>query len=513
MRPYQAYVENDCRRRPSLDGLRQFLSNPVSGNQACRITSLDFYRNSQKPQKTALDLRTLRSYLDVHDSDSSAGCERSNPFAGEITESQHVNGRIFIIEDLTKDIIELLGSALVIDPMFFAAHVHAAGDESQNQTPDRSMLPSQLKRRNFINILYHRTIQFDENVSLPYNTLRRYTNVPRKVVVLPISEDRHVGLVQHCTSVLCVTHKRLWLGIVLVDPPLGHPAGDDFFYRLEQGGSLIPIRLASKFFQGGYEDSFTAPPARSFDLAQLPYSNRTGLLDDLVCYWSSDDAKPFEIHSGDLGSLSYYPLQIVAGEWVKYLGVMYRAIKQYEYSTAIKNTKHELDKLNADMGALQRWRRRSMSSTHKIQTVLRMLRNNMAETPASRVSFLVEDYEYIASRIEEFGNRLERMLPVVTSLVQIIDSRRSFDETANVSRLTAMALVFVPLTYISSLFSMNSKLGPGGPLFWVYFAVAIPITIVVYLIARPPAGLLRLLFGRACRIPVGLYDRRGKMDV
>ncbi|PVH90834.1 hypothetical protein DM02DRAFT_508286, partial [Periconia macrospinosa] len=69
--------------------------------------------------------------------------------------------------------------------------------------------------------------------------------------------------------------------------------------------------------------------------------------------------------------------------------------------------------------------------------------------------------------VEDFGRRLETMLPVVTSLVQVIDSRRSFDETANVSRLTVMALAFVPLTYVSSLFSMSEKLGPGGSLFWV----------------------------------------------
>lgn len=106
---------------------------------------------------------------------------------------------------------------------------------------------------------------------------------------------------------------------------------------------------------------------------------------------------------------------------------------------------------------------------------------------------LMDDYVYIASSIDEYGRRLENMLPVVTSFVQIVDSRRSFAETANVSRLTYLALVFIPLTFTSGLFSMNANNAPGGSDFRIYFVVAIPVTIFVFLLARPPSSLIRRL--------------------
>ena len=105
-------------------------------------------------------------------------------------------------------------------------------------------------------------------------------------------------------------------------------------------------------------------------------------------------------------------------------------------------------------------------------------------------NLLIKDYSHIASSIDIYCRRLNDMVPIVTSLIQIIDSRRSLLETTNISRLTHLALVFVPLSYISGLFGMNENIAPGGKdfwlYFWLYFVVCIPMCIIVYAIARPP---------------------------
>ena len=99
---------------------------------------------------------------------------------------------------------------------------------------------------------------------------------------------------------------------------------------------------------------------------------------------------------------------------------------------------------------------------------------------------LIEDYEHIASTIEIYDRRLDATVPIVTSLIQIIDSQRSLQETANITRLTYLALVFVPLTFVASLFSMNDKITSSAQYFWRYFAVAIPVCALVLFIARLP---------------------------
>ena len=103
---------------------------------------------------------------------------------------------------------------------------------------------------------------------------------------------------------------------------------------------------------------------------------RHGLMEDLMYYWSIKLPECFDSKEPSLMSFSYYPLKIIAAEWVKYLALMHRSIKQYEYSNRddAQNFLDDLEKLNSDMRALQSWRRRSMSSQQKLQAVNRLLR-------------------------------------------------------------------------------------------------------------------------------------------
>lgn len=76
------------------------------------------------------------------------------------------------------------------------------------------------------------------------------------------------------------------------------------------------------------------------------------------------------------------------------------------------------------------------------------------------------------------------MVPVVTSVLQIADTRRSLKEAANITRLTNLALLFVPLSFVASLLSMNG--GVTRHDLAIYFAIAIPLCVVVFFVARVP---------------------------
>lgn len=245
-------------------------------------------------------------------------------------------------------------------------------------------------------------------------------------------------------------------------------------------------------FLGPYEE-FTELPKFSDNWASGVLHRPRDLLTGIMNYWEQAIPPSFDPQSPTIQSLSFYPLRIAAAEWVKYVAVMQRCIKQYEYQG---DELPDLDKFNNDLRELQGWRRRSMLSQDKIKAVVRRLQSSQPYK-ASRysngeesIAELVEDFEHIINKIETAGRRLENMLPVVTSLVQIMDARQSFTETANIRRLTILALIFVPLSYVSSLFSMNEQNMPGSAHFWVYFAVAVPVTAVVFLVALTPTDQL-----------------------
>jgi Mg2+ and Co2+ transporter CorA len=69
-------------------------------------------------------------------------------------------------------------------------------------------------------------------------------------------------------------------------------------------------------------------------------------------------------------------------------------------------------------------------------------------------------------------------------MIQILDSRRSIQEAVNAKRLTHIALVFVPSSWVASLFSMGGL--PDKGTFWVCFALGLPLIVVFLLISVFP---------------------------
>jgi hypothetical protein len=278
--------------------------------------------------------------------------------------------------------------------------------------------------------------------------------------------------------------------LILVDPPISSD-----YIKNDEYKQIVELHLRP--FLGAYED-FMEPPkfcAETEECAERPLRNE-GMFDSLQKYWSRERPACFNRKDPSIQSLAYYTLRITAAEWVKYVAVMQKCLKHYEY-----NHDHlpalSLERFDRDLRELQSWRRRTMISQGKIKSILRFLspKHRGVTKVEMDLEHLSEDFEYIEGNIDAVGRRLESMLPVVMSFVQITDARRSFAETADISRLTVLALIFVPLTFVSSLFSMNTDNLPGRGDFWVYFAVAIPLTGLIVLIARPPVALV----GRALK--------------
>ena len=114
-------------------------------------------------------------------------------------------------------------------------------------------------------------------------------------------------------------------------------------------------------------------------------------------------------------------------------------------------------------------------------------------------ALLIEDYKQITLSIDAYSRRLEALVSVNTSLIQTIDCRRSLTEAKNISRLTYLALSFIPLIFVLGLFSINDTIAPGGRIFGLYFAVSIPLCIIVFLIVYLPTSTLGLFATRVWR--------------
>ena len=188
---YSSYVVAQSKRNPCLQNLCQFISGDCR-EYDCKIVSLEFFAQDEKPRRTDLDPLELEALLntDVY------GCQ----------------GRLIIVEDLSTAIIETLGSYLDIDPLFFASHVHGPTVDIASSKPSIAILPSKALTQNFLSVQYQRTVDFGACSPAPRKMLRN-SNVPRKIVLLPPIKNRSIGLEQQsCSILLSTTKSKPWLG-------------------------------------------------------------------------------------------------------------------------------------------------------------------------------------------------------------------------------------------------------------------------------------------------------------
>jgi hypothetical protein len=271
--------------------------------------------------------------------------------------------------------------------------------------------------------------------------------------------------------------------------------------------------LTSHPFQGGFAD-YDDTPRYTTSTSNNPSINlnRNSMLDAVSLYWEKGYPPAFNTADPTLLSLCYHPLKIVASEWMTYLEVMFHAIKKYEYSPdklkGKDSIEKEVQKMHGDLKSVQAWCRRSEQSYAKVKAVVEFLESlnhtatvpdkdepasssassstgKSSAAPDSEIkSALLMDFQYIAGKMAVYGRTLEHSVTIVTSLIQIADNRLSFAETLNVNRLTNIALIFVPLSYVSGLFAMSDKVAPSREVIWVYITVALPILLIVLFLSQ-----------------------------
>ncbi|MCJ1335963.1 hypothetical protein MMC09_001237 [Bachmanniomyces sp. S44760] len=103
-----------------------------------------------------------------------------------------------------------------------------------------------------------------------------------------------------------------------------------------------------------------------------------------------------------------------------------------------------------------------MATSEKIRFINKFLKSVKDPHTEVIIASLLQDYEHIAAEVDIYSHSLEVKVPIITSLIQIVESQRALVETGNISRLTYLALLFVPLSFVSGLFSMNANIAPGG---------------------------------------------------
>ena len=105
-------------------------------------------------------------------------------------------------------------------------------------------------------------------------------------------------------------------------------------------------------------------------------------------------------------------------------------------------------------------------------------------SPSSIYSELLRDYEELLNDVKQREIDFKDVLNHKVSLLALKESKESIRQTEIVSRLSQLAFVFIPLTFVTSCFGMNlTVLGSGNGEIWVFCVISAALTVTILLIS------------------------------
>jgi len=92
---------------------------------------------------------------------------------------------------------------------------------------------------------------------------------------------------------------------------------------------------------------------------------------------------------------------------------------------------------------------------------------------------LQDDFAFLQLKMQDIGLRIEKNINLLAALVAIGENKQGIIENRDVARITLVAMVFLPFSTVAAILGMPGNFAPGSDNFWVFWAVVIPLTVLV----------------------------------
>ncbi|KAF2206286.1 hypothetical protein CERZMDRAFT_103537 [Cercospora zeae-maydis SCOH1-5] len=94
---------------------------------------------------------------------------------------------------------------------------------------------------------------------------------------------------------------------------------------------------------------------------------------------------------------------------------------------------------------------------------------------------LLKDYEELQHRNQDLIKRCHNHMKTIINQASLAETQRSLEQARQVTQLTWLAFMFVPLTFTTSFLGMNlSIFGQGTVSLWLWFAITVPLMLIAF---------------------------------
>jgi hypothetical protein len=406
--------------------------------------------------------------------------------------------RLFIVEDLSQQVIEILGSRFDIDPLCFREQIddyvwyNVRDPWAQPTSLMASMKNQQWFTLRNARLRYHKSWQDYESGWLESNTwnvLRRLDNDSSQMNYWD-SEGALVSIMRTRTTIWIGKDKRCGngtVGIMFVDPTTSH--GSPLWF---DRANWLPTP----------RPKMDGPPPPAVTQSVSWYKDIVNMTRAFPWFATGDG------HEINAQVLAKPVLYTICAEWLVVCDYAKTRLAQIERSIQMPERFFSTNKEDTPRKRLHTWRRQVPIFREMVIDTLEQglpaaarltsrrpgaSTTNSASSPMDRRSIMTElnfdelkgyedivpDFKRVLAAINDLQERVDRLTDIVVAEISIQDTQRSLIEAHNSARLTWLATIFVPLSLISSVYSMTEDISTLKHTVKWYFVTAIPTTVIV----------------------------------
>ncbi|KAL8881215.1 MAG: hypothetical protein Q9198_001537 [Flavoplaca austrocitrina] len=487
--PYLEHVMRLSAQWPRLRYLAKFMESSTAPKRASLLPPSDLLRRQGVVNVGVVD------FTDPH-AITTQRCGNIGQLLEQLGTAHGVNGRarrLFVVEDLSKPVIEALGSTFDIDPRFFRDHLE---DHTwYNITDDWVELPvlrSRFQNRPFMTYRYLESRFFDNEEQAQHgrerigkwNVLRRLDfqgQVKSGINAWWEPSPRRVGLLRRKVSIWTKPDEPGWTGVVMVDPPLfeGYPLWNGY---------------------GNLEN----PPSISSSVT-LQDTAGLSLFEAILHRVSTVPAEEAKELAADPESITSKVYPFIFGEFLVTLEYAFTGLFQIHWGLDA-DRRHKPENLDWAINSLNKWQRRLPLLASYVAEGMTCFEGRYAlgvniysdspvrhgpiqgiDSPDCRDKWLADtwqDFVSVLTKINSLQLKTDNIMALAIATTSAEESKRTQVESRNLSRITYLAFVFVPMSFVSSFLSMSNDLSSRSfAVYAVFFSVAIPMTLIAVVIA------------------------------
>lgn len=249
-------------------------------------------------------------------------------------------------------------------------------------------------------------------------------------------------------------------------------------------GHVFPV--GQQPAEGAYVDFF----ASDIGITAKPGPPKTSIADDLCYYLASYSSLPgLTCETPDIVSL--FLKKIVGSLYMTHLDQLRKTIAQSQSPVRWTSdfAKLDLAAVEVNWSDCQTLERRLQLHCLDLEGILVQLRLplerpnpreiNSWQDVAADFQMLYHQYNHARSWVEKLNSSMTALTGIAGNRQAFREQQVSLEAAVRTRNITTLGLVFIPLAYVATLFSMSGDYAPGGESFWLYLVISIPMMLAV----------------------------------